>query len=221
MNTLPKIDRPPQAPALSREAFASVALDVIDEHGIDALTLRALGERMGVHYTALYRYFRGKDELIEAVLAHMLHRADVTIPEAGTARERLLGLMRGLRRAFAQHPRMALPNLTAQDEQATAHFVRAALGLLEEMGLRGHDLMVGYQMLETFSVGSNAYDFGNHPEGLERRMRGRRLVGHPATDEAARSLESMQAVNDEAFEVGANALLDACEAMAAKGHRAR
>ena len=214
-------NRPASSPALSREAYAAAALEFIDENDFESLTLRALGDRMGVHYTALYRHFRNKDELIEAVLAHMLATSDVSIPEKGTPRERILGLMRTLRAAFAKHPRMALPNLTEQDEQATAALVHAGLTLLEDMGLQGRDLMVAYQMLETFSVGSNAYDFVGYPEGVERRMRGRRLVGHPATDEAARSLDTMQAINDEAFEVAAGALLDACEAMAARGAQPR
>jgi AcrR family transcriptional regulator len=172
-----------------------------------------------VHYTAVYRYFPGKDDLLEAALTHMLEESGVTVPESGTPRERILGLLRGLRAAFARHPGMALPNLTAQDEQATAEFVRGALHLLEEMGLSGRDLVVAYQMLENFHVGVTAYDFADYPDGLEKRMRGRRLVGHPAMDEVSRSLDDMQAVSDEAFEATANALLDACEAMAARTKR--
>ena len=205
---------------LSREAFAAAALEFIDENGVDALTLRALGERMGAHYTAVYRYFPGKDELIEAALAHMLEESGVAVPESGTPRDRLLAVLRGLRAAFARHPGMALPNLTAQDEQATVAFVRGALQLLEEMGLSGRDLVVAYQMLENFHVGVTAYDFADYPDGIEKRMRGRRLVGHPATDEVSRSVDDMLAVSDEAFEVAANALLDACEAMAARASRA-
>jgi TetR/AcrR family tetracycline transcriptional repressor len=210
---------PGNATPLSREAFAAAALEFIDENGVDALTLRALGEQMGVHYTAVYRYFPGKDDLLEAALTHMLEESGVTVPESGTPRERILGLLRGLRAAFARHPGMALPNLTAQDEQATAEFVRGALQFLEEMGLSGRDLVVAYQMLENFHVGVTAYDFADYPDGLEKRMRGRRLVGHPAMDEVSRSLDDMQAVSDEAFEATANALLDACEAMAARTKR--
>ena len=210
---------PGNATPLSREAFASAALEFIDENGVDALTLRALGERMGVHYTAVYRYFPRKDDLLEAALTHMLEESGVTVPESGTPRERILSLLRGLRAAFARHPGMALPNLTAQDEQATAEFVRGTLQLLEEMGLSGRDLVVAYQMLENFHVGVTAYDFADYPDGLEKRMRGRRLVGHPAMDEVSRSLDDMQAVSDEAFEATANALLDACEAMAARTKR--
>ena len=203
-------------PILTREAYADASLKFIDQYGYDALTMRSLGEALGVHATALYRHFRNKKELIEAVLMRMFEVENVGIPESGSPRERLLALMKSLRRAFSRHTNLALPNLTLHDEQATVEFVRASLSLLGEMGLEGRQLMIAYQMLETFSVGSNAYDWVDYPKSLENKRQGRRLVGHPAADQAARSLASMRKLNEETFEVAANALLDACESM---GHK--
>lgn len=204
---------------LTREAFVRAALELIDAEGLDALTTRTLGDALGVHGTAIYRHFANMDELNEAVLAHMLETSGVSIPAVGTPRERILGLLRSLRRAFAQHPNLALPNLLMQDEQATGEFVIATLDLLAQMGLRDGDLVVAYQMLETFTVGTNAYDFVGYPHALESRRRGRRLSGHPAFDDASRSLEAMEQLNDEAFEVAAAALLDAVEAMSKNGRK--
>jgi hypothetical protein len=90
---------------------------------------------------------------------------------------------------------------------------RPGLRNLEQMGLRGRDLMVCYQTLETFSVGTNAYDYANYPQSHERRQRGRRMVGHPVADEYSREIGQIAEVNDAAFELGAAALLDACEAI--------
>lgn len=204
--------RAPREP-LTREAYADAALKVIDERGMAGLTTRALGEELGVHGTAVYRHFATMDALIEAALARMLETSEVAIPETGTPRERLAGLLWSLRRAFAAHPNLALPNLTMQDEQATVAFVRAAIGLLEEMGLRGRDVAVAYQLLETFHVGTTAYDWGEFPEALEARRRGRRLVGDPVFDDCSRSLEDMIALNEEAYEVGLQAILDVCESL--------
>ncbi len=204
---------------LSREGYVVAALAFIDEHGLDDFSLRSLGRAMGVHGTAVYRYFKGRDELLEAVLAHMLEVEHVSVPARGTPRARLLALLRSLRRAFRRHPNLALPNLTMQDEQATAAIVDTALTLLADMGLRGETLVAAYQMLETFSVGSNAYDWGGYPEALESRRRGRRLSGNPALDASSRSLAAMEKVNERAFELAANALLDACEALGARQRR--
>lgn len=201
---------------MTREAFAKAGLAIVDESGFEALTTRALGERLGVHGTAVYRHFANMDELREAVLAEMLIVSGVEVPDVGSPRERMLGLLRSLRRAFSEHPNLAIPNLTMQDEQASAEFVQAASDVLEAMGLSGRQLVVAYQMLETFTVATNAYDWGGYPDALEARRRGRRLSGHPAFEAPSRSLEAMQDLNEEVFEVMANALLDACEAMANK-----
>ena len=165
------------------------------------------------------RHFANMDELTESVLAYMLETSGVSIPETGSPRERIIGLLRSLRRAFAAHPNLALPNLLMQDEQATAEFVTVTLDLLAEMGLQGRDLVVAYQVLETFTVGTNAYDWGGYPDALEARRRGRRLSGHPAFDDASRSLADVEQLNDDAFEVAAAALLDAVEAMAGRKRR--
>lgn len=206
-----RADREP----LTREAFADAALQLIDEHGIDGLTTRSLGDALGVHGTAVYRHFANKDELVEAALARMLETSGVGIPSDGTPRERIADLLRSLRRAFAAHPNLALPNLTMQDEQATAEFVHASLELLSDMGLKGRNLAVAYQMLETFHVGTTAYDWGQYPDALEARRLGRRRSGARAFESMSRSLPAMEKFNDEVFEVAMNALLDMCELLAA------
>jgi AcrR family transcriptional regulator len=50
-----------------REALLQAALRTIQRHGVEALTLRAVGEGLGVSRTALYRHFADKSALLEAV----------------------------------------------------------------------------------------------------------------------------------------------------------
>src|SRR5262245_20881721 len=51
---------------LSR-ALVEEAVRTIQKAGVDALTLRRVGERLGVSRTALYRHFADKAALLEAV----------------------------------------------------------------------------------------------------------------------------------------------------------
>lgn len=51
---------------LSR-ALLQEALRTIEKDGVDALTLRAVGEKLGVSRTALYRHFADKSALLAAV----------------------------------------------------------------------------------------------------------------------------------------------------------
>lgn len=69
-----------------REAACVAALEIIGESGVDALTVRSLGQRLGCSYSKPYRYFGDKDQLIDAVRAHAFDRFDTfmagTDPEA-------------------------------------------------------------------------------------------------------------------------------------------
>lgn len=53
--------------ALSREIILSTALEVVDEEGLSALSLRSLGKRLGVSQAAFYRYFPDKAALLEGI----------------------------------------------------------------------------------------------------------------------------------------------------------
>ena len=52
-----------------RRALLQEAVRVIQAQGVDMLTLRSVGERLGVSRTALYRHFTDKSALLEAVAA--------------------------------------------------------------------------------------------------------------------------------------------------------
>lgn len=50
-----------------RRALVDEALRTIDRDGVDALTLRSIGDHLGVSRTALYRHFSDKPALLAAV----------------------------------------------------------------------------------------------------------------------------------------------------------
>ena len=52
---------------LTRKRIFSAALALVDEEGLTALSLRALGKRLGVSQTAFYRYVPDKAALLEGV----------------------------------------------------------------------------------------------------------------------------------------------------------
>lgn len=57
----------PRARTLTRERIFAAALALVDEEGLPALSLRALGKRLGVSQTAFYRYVPDKAALLEGV----------------------------------------------------------------------------------------------------------------------------------------------------------
>ncbi|MBE1490583.1 TetR/AcrR family transcriptional regulator [Plantactinospora soyae] len=72
-----------EQPALSQERIVSEAVHLLDVDGIDALSMRSLGNRLGAGATSLYRHVATKDELIELVVDEVygeLEVPDVTDP---------------------------------------------------------------------------------------------------------------------------------------------
>lgn len=53
--------------ALSRDIILSAALELVDEEGFSALSLRSLGKRLGVSQAAFYRHIPDKAALLEGI----------------------------------------------------------------------------------------------------------------------------------------------------------
>jgi AcrR family transcriptional regulator len=57
----------PSTPLIDREVTVKTALDIIDDEGLDAISMRRLAERLGVASASLYHHFHNKEEVLLAV----------------------------------------------------------------------------------------------------------------------------------------------------------
>ena len=79
---------PPREPAvsprtpLSRERVLRAAIELADEGGIESLTMRGLGRRLGVEAMSLYNHVAGKDDILDGIVDLIL--GDIRVPPAGT-----------------------------------------------------------------------------------------------------------------------------------------
>jgi AcrR family transcriptional regulator len=93
-------------PRLDRDAVLGAGLALADDAGLDAVTLRAVAERLGVTPMALYRYVGGKADLLDG-MADALY-AELTVPEpASDWWDDLAALARSTRRVLLAHPAAA------------------------------------------------------------------------------------------------------------------
>lgn len=51
-----------------KEALLSTALQMVEEEGLDAITLREITQRLGTSRSAVYRHFESKEDLIKGVI---------------------------------------------------------------------------------------------------------------------------------------------------------
>jgi TetR/AcrR family tetracycline transcriptional repressor len=148
--------RPPRH-SLTDERILAEALALVDEAGLDALTTRALGQRLGVDPTAVYRHFRNKDELVNALADHIIGSGAPPTASSdgdGSPRGQLRSACLVLRRALLAHPAMTAivvrrPPHGANTWAATEH----ALGLLRQAGFDDGDAAGAYQALLYYTLG--------------------------------------------------------------------
>lgn len=67
--------------ALDRDTVVRTALDVLNEVGLDALTLRRIATRLDVQAPALYWHFKNKQELVDEMATRVLVAA-TEVPES-------------------------------------------------------------------------------------------------------------------------------------------
>ncbi|TKK86273.1 TetR/AcrR family transcriptional regulator [Herbidospora galbida] len=90
-------------PALNRERIVAEAVRLLDDEGLESLSMRTLAVRLGTAATSLYRHVTSKDELIELVVDELYGELDVPDP-AAEWRAPLAGCARSLRAMILRHP---------------------------------------------------------------------------------------------------------------------
>lgn len=106
---------------MTRDELVAVALDLLDENGLDGLSMRALADRLGVQASALYWHVSGKEELLSLMAGSFYARAfEAATTNAGWG-EWLLSYGHAFRTALLGHRDSARLCATARPLQADAH----------------------------------------------------------------------------------------------------
>lgn len=90
--------------SLNPDRILDAAVTLLDRDGIESFTMRALAEQLGVATMAVYSYFKGKDEIHDAVALRLLNT--IELPPSGSADPgcELRDVCRGVYRLFTEHP---------------------------------------------------------------------------------------------------------------------
>lgn len=193
----------------TRDEFVDIAIRIVDAEGIEALTLRRLGLEVGVSHTALYTYFKTREDLVAALVDRI--SADVIgsiSPNNDSVRNQLIALSLSTRQALERHPHLAAAFTMAQtDAEMGSRATLYVVSLLEQGGLSGRSLVTAYRTMESYVFGSTVFDLGAAPKHLSIRQRRYGLIGHPEFTAVAKTEKSVSDHNDDAFVQGLNYLL--------------
>ncbi|TPL35535.1 TetR/AcrR family transcriptional regulator [Mesorhizobium sp. B2-4-8] len=163
---------------LSRDKLIASAIELIDEGGADALTMRALADLVGVTPMALYNHFSSKRDLLAAVAEHIIGAAHFD-GQRGDWREQIGHCFEILRTLCLQHP--GLPGLLEQDGVApgTAFApMEVTLRALRSQGMSELDSVRTFFLLIGFTLSQASYQARPIP-ALEpsEKIRTERIAG--------------------------------------------
>jgi AcrR family transcriptional regulator len=138
---------------LDRRVILDAALRVAARPGAAEVHFRDLGGELGADPTAVYRHFRGKRELVEALIERLMEDVVHDVSPADDWRTVLSTMAAGLLERFTRHPAIGL-HLADTRPVGAAELVLAELTLkaLEDAGLREDALVRHYGALSGFSL---------------------------------------------------------------------
>jgi AcrR family transcriptional regulator len=88
---------------LNRERVVRAAIDLADEGGIESVTMRELGRRLGVEAASLYNHVPGKGDLLEGMADLVV--AEIDLPSRGLDwKEAMRRRAVSAREVFCHHP---------------------------------------------------------------------------------------------------------------------
>lgn len=151
--TTPSIPNRGRPARLDRAKTVGTALELLDELGLEALTMRRLADRLGVQAGALYRHFTTKQDLLTAMAERMLGDVQAS-PGAADWAERLRALARAMRRALLAHRDGArVFGGTHSVGPHTLAFAESVLGVLREAGFKDEDAARTLMTMVNFTLG--------------------------------------------------------------------
>lgn len=133
-----------------------VALDLLNEVGVEALTTRKLAKRLGVQQPALYWHFRNKRALLDALAEAMLAENHThSVPRVDDDwRSFLIGNARSFRQALLAYRDGARIHAGTRPGAPQMEVVDAQLRFLCEAGFSAWDAVNALMTISYFTVGA-------------------------------------------------------------------
>ncbi len=150
---------------LSRDRIIAAALLLLEERGLAGLTMRELGNSLGVEAMSLYRYVPGREELLDAVVERVLEGLwsdpDVRRAPVDGWQDFMVRLAHGVRRIALSHPQ-AFPLIASRPPEApwlrpplrSVAWVELFLSALVSSGFDDRSAADAYRSFTSFLLGT-------------------------------------------------------------------
>ncbi len=139
---------------MNRERIVRAAIELLDAEGVEGLSMRRLGRRLGSGATSSYWYVGSKDELVALAAEYLV--GDLALPDPGDVgwRAAAAAMAHDLRAMILRHPWLA-PIFGSQPTYGPriARYENHALAVYEAAGFAGADLGRAADTVAAFVLG--------------------------------------------------------------------
>lgn len=158
---------------LSRERIVAAAIAFIDEFGLAGLSMRRLGDVLGVEAMSMYRYVPGREDLLDAVVRAVFDEMESDEEVYAQARDGwqdfLIRLAHGVRRVALTHPKV-FPLVASRPLEApwlrpplrSLEWVERFLVALTSEGFGDEEAVGAYRAYTSFLLGHLLLEVSTH-----------------------------------------------------------
>lgn len=139
---------------LSRAAIVASAIEMIEEEGVESLSIRKLARRCGAAPMSLYRHIATKQELLRAVADVYLAEVQYPATDELSWDESIKRVILALDEGFESHPRLAeIMSVQPVDAAAVLAAMELCASALRRGGLGDDEVVSGLAVLTAYATG--------------------------------------------------------------------
>jgi AcrR family transcriptional regulator len=139
---------------LSRDQIVKAALELLDAEGIDGLSMRRLGAKLGSGATSIYWHVANKDDLLDLAIDAVM--GEVRIPQdVDDWRAAAAAMARDLREVLLRHPWIAsLFGVRLNVGPNSMSLAESMITLLERSGFAREEAVYAASALSSHAIGA-------------------------------------------------------------------
>lgn len=150
---------------LNKDRIVRAAVKLMNQQGLEKLSMRKLGSELGVEAMSLYNHVRNKSDLLDGVHEHLL--GSLELPEEGndTWQESVRIIARRFRDLLKNHPG-ALRLFSSRSAKApgSLRVLDRCVGVFLSAGVPPQSAIYLFQIIYTYVLGHAQYYFGPRTE---------------------------------------------------------
>ena len=201
---------------LTRDLVLRAAISLVDQGGIDSLSMRKLGQALGVEAMSLYNHVASKEDILDGIADHVLN--EINLPAAeGDWETAICTCALSAHAALAAHPWactliMSIP----RPLPARLRYMDSILRCLRTAGFSATATYHGYHALDSHILGFTLWEAGHaiSQEDIEAFLPMLRADGYPyLAEHAAQHLAGTGHEDEDEFEFGLRLIVDGLKRM--------